>query len=132
MPTKREPQGGLRELNHKTTEIILDRFGRKDIILQRKIEQKNAMGHLKGYHLEKSTITGDLQFVNYQDKQLLKEGYVKIGDGLFYCVHNTDLKENDEIIVDNVNWILNKRVEAETIGDGRIYQAWTCVRKNDD
>jgi hypothetical protein len=110
---------------------ILDKFGRKDIILTTYTETTNSMGGIKTRTSVSTTLsTADLQFVNYQDRELLNEGYAKIGDGLFYTIYSDSINEEDEITVDSVIWILTKRVEAETIGTDRVSQAWVCTRKN--
>jgi hypothetical protein len=119
------------DLNHKHMVIILDKVGRNDIQLTSVSHTRNSMGRLSGRTTTTSTITGDLQFVNYQDKELLSEGFVKVGDGIFYTIYSNSLSENDEIVVDSVTWVLTSRIEAETIGPDRVFQAWTCVRKNE-
>jgi len=131
MVTERNGSGGtFLDQSRNSTITILDKFGRTDITLTKRTATYNQAGRISGYSKVTSTITGDLQFVTYQDKELLKEGYVKIGDGIFYTIYSSSLNENDEITVDSQNWILTSRIEAETLGQGRIYQAWTCIRKN--
>lgn len=122
-------QNSFAKLVNKNMNTIMSKFGRSDITLVTYSDTYNANGRLASHTATTTNnITGDLQFVTYQDGELLSTGYVTVGDGIFYTVHDRDLSEDDEITVDSVKWKLVKKIESETLGSSKIYQAWVCVR----
>lgn len=119
------------ELQRRKALEYFQKFARQDILLYKHSAlTTNAMGRLSGFTEDAATtIIGDLQFVTYQDKQLIELGYARIGDGIFYTVHDTNIEAEDMIKVDSVYWELTKQVEAEQTVGNTIYQAWIAIRK---
>lgn len=103
-------------------------FGRKDITLVSVTRTPDSMGDLETITESNSTISGDLQFVTKEDKQLLEVGWVKVGDAVFFTSSANTITENSEIIVDSVRWKLTRKVEGPEVDGSECHQAWTCSR----
>lgn len=104
-------------------------FGRTDISLVQTSETFDNSGDMSAIVETTSTIWGDLQFVTVEDQELLASGYVKVGDALFYALSSVSLNEQDEIEVDSVRWVLQKKVEGPQISGTEVHQLWACSRK---
>jgi len=118
-------------LNRTTFDAAIAKFGRKDITWTSKgTPTKDSSGYLTAPGTDTtSTIEGDLQYVTQQDKELLAEGWVAVGDAMFYCKHSYALQENDELTVDSQIWKLTKKVRALTVNGGDVcHQEWACTR----
>lgn len=130
MMVKDRTKNTFADLNHKNTEVILEKFGRSDVIIARDETETDSFGKVtdvtrKSFNLEKA----DLQFVNsYQDRQIIEQGLAKVGDGVLYTVFSEDLQTDDLAFVDAVTWRLKEQIEAETLGPDKIYQAWVVIR----
>jgi hypothetical protein len=133
MVTERNGSGGsFLDQNRSTTITILKKLGRDDIVLKHRTPTTNAAGRIAGFTVATSTILGDLQFVSYEDREILEEGIANMGDAILYTTYDISIDKKDEVVVDSISWRIKRRVEAETIGTGRLFQAWICTRKNVD
>ena len=133
MVTERNGSGGsFLDQNRSTTLTILNKLGRNDIALTHRTESRNAAGRLSGFTSATSIILGDLQFVTFEDREMIDEGVANVGDAILYTTYDITIDKKDEVKVDSVVWRVKRRVEAETIGTGKLFQAWVCTRKNVD
>ena len=131
MPTMRNGSGGSNsDLLRRKFPEYLSLMGRNDITLNTATETTDADGKITAYSTSSSTVTGDLQFVTFQDKQLLEMGVVNVGDGIIYFLYSTSAKDFDIVVVDSVTWELVKQLEAETVEGNLVYQGWACKRKH--
>ena len=131
MVTERNGSGGsFLEQNRSTTLLILQKLGRDDVALSHRTPSYNSAGRLSGFTTATTTILADLQFVTFEDREMLDEGVANVGDAILYTTYDISIDKKDEITVDSVVWRVKRRVEAETIGTGKLFQAWVCSRKN--
>lgn len=103
-------------------------FGKTDFSLIHKTYTVDGMGNLSDVTESTSTISGDLQYVTKEDKDLLELGWVKVGDGIFYTSSLNVVVENDELSVDSVRWKLTRKVEGPTVGSAEMHQSWVATR----
>ena len=123
----------LAQLMQKKLIDIFDKIGRTDIIVTKTTQTVNAMGRLKTTSAGTSTtIVGDFQYVIVKDKQWIDLGMAKLGDGVCYAKNDADIEEMDDIEVGGVHWEATRQVEGETINGNTIYQAWICVKREED
>lgn len=120
----------------KNKTLLRDKFndylaliGRNDIQLNTITDIVDSDNKVIDTTTTNTIVTGDLQFVTYQDKQILEMGLATIGDGICYFIYDQTVHEFDTVTVDGVTWELNNMVEAETVQGGKVYQAWTCKRR---
>jgi len=126
--TSRVPSSEDELFKRKFSDYI-SRFGRGSVTLTKQTITTNAAGRIKTSTPVTSTISGDLQFISYRERQYLGEGIANIGDGMFFCEASVDIDPNDEITVDSVIWKLTNQIEGELVGNSVIYQGWIAVRK---
>ena len=128
MVTKREP-GSFANLQRTKCKEFFDNFGRSDFSLITITVTTDAGGRMTGATRATVTISGDFQFVTVKEKQFIDLGLAVVGDGIFYTGPTTTINENDELIFDNVTWILTQQVEGEQTKGVTIYQGWVAKRK---
>ena len=130
MPIERSGTGGSNaDLLKRKFNDYLDIMAYGDVVLINETTEVDNNGNVVGIVSNSEKIRGDLQFATYADIQIMGEGIVTMGDGIFYCVYNTNLKEFDKIRAAGIDWELTKQVEAEQLENTLVYQAWVCKRR---
>jgi len=116
----------------KASAEALEIFGRSDFELTRRVSELDSNDRVISFTESSRTLSGDLQYVSFNDREILASGIAKVGNGIFYTKASEDIKIEDIIEVRGARWELNNQVEAEDVGAEEIYQAWVCVRLPND
>jgi len=130
MPIERNGTGGSNaDLLRRKFEDYLSLMSSGTAQLIREDIRKDNDGNVINISYTKTNVKGDLQFATFKDIQILGEGIVTMGDGIFYCVYSSTLNEFDKILFNGIEWELTKQVEAEELENALVYQAWVCKRR---
>jgi len=117
----------LQDFREHSVEIITF-FGRT-ITLVSITETLNAMGRVNGRTETPTTFTGDVQYLDEQDKEFLGEGVNTQGMAKLFTTYDVTITENNELDIDGVRWKLVKKKDSPDIGGGRDFQEWIIKRK---
>lgn len=120
--------GGSAGVLRKSTNEMLSLFGRKDVEHIRLINELDENDRVTNIFEEKKTISGDLQYVSFRDKEILSSGQAIVGNALFYAESSLDLLIGDLLVVGSQGWRLQTKLEAESIGTDTFLQVWVCQR----
>jgi len=116
-------------LNKKHNLNIFNRFG-TSITYVSITETYNSLGRIATKTETSTTITGDLQPITLEDKQLIDSGEAKLGDAKLFVNQDTSLSADNYITHNSINWTLIKELESPEIKGSAAFHVWLCQRRD--
>ena len=91
---------------------------------------KDNKGRLSDITETDTTIDGFMQYVTPNDAELLEQGWVQVGDAMFFTKHNYTINIEDSIIdTESVEWEVTKLVNRPIIHGQVIHQEFALKRR---
>jgi len=105
-------------------------FGRADITLVSITKTLDPMGGVATVSEATSTISGDVQFVTKDDKNLIEMGLAEMGDAKLFVETTVTVNVwKDEIDIDSVRWRVTELFEGPEVDGNTVHKGYILKRK---
>ena len=91
----------------------------------------DSAGRLTNVTTADTSFDGFINYVTPEDKQLIEQGWAKVGDATLIVKHNTTLNIEDGVIdQDSVEWEVTKLLDAPKIQGKTLHKRYGLKRRD--